>query len=257
MSNFIQQYWEKQGAQHGSSYWSSWGDSYMINLEIDLIHSYLKENMSVLDVGCANGYSTFKQLEKNNFKTVVGVDFANNMIEQAKKTQNDLKIPNNMLSFQEGDIRSLNFADEIFDCTYTTRVLINLATWEEQIQGIKECLRVTKKGGLVIFSEAFWEPLTQLNGLRSIAGLEPLYEHDFNRYLKKQKIEQFLQDNHLHYEVNTFSSLFYLCSRFLRDLATPKPMGYENPFNEMFYMLEKNYSADQFGVQQAYIIHKP
>jgi len=34
-----------------------------------------------------------------------------------------------------------------YDVVYTTRVLVNLPTWEQQKKGIAECLRVTKKKG--------------------------------------------------------------------------------------------------------------
>ena len=43
-----------------------------------------------------------------------------------------------------------------------------------------------KRAASVIFSEAFWEPLTRLNALRALAGLAPLVEHDFNRYIKQE-----------------------------------------------------------------------
>jgi len=39
----------------------------------------------VLDVGCANGHSTFQQLERQPGARFTGVDYADNMIKYAKQ----------------------------------------------------------------------------------------------------------------------------------------------------------------------------
>ena len=64
MTDFIRDFWEGQAKQHGASHEASWGDSYAIALEIEAIARYLKDGQTVLDVGCANGYSAFQQLER-------------------------------------------------------------------------------------------------------------------------------------------------------------------------------------------------
>jgi len=253
--DFIKEYWENQAKTYKDSYWASWGDIYMINLEMETINKHIKKDQTILDVGCGNGFSTFDLL-KNNPKLIIGLDSAENMIKEAEKKKEERKIEN--ISFEIGDIRNLRFNDNSFDVVYTTRVLINLPNWEMQKQGIKECIRVTKKGGMVIFSEAFWEPLALLNSFRILKGLPPLVEHDFNRYLKKQKLNEFLNSLNLKFEINDFSSIYYLGSRFLRELVTDERLysGYSNPINKIFYDIEREYSGGDFGIQQAYIIKK-
>jgi len=255
-TDFIKEYWEQQAKTHGESHVASWGDNFMLDLEIKTIGKYITEGDNVLDVGCANGYSTFRQLESHKVQSITGIDFAQNMID----TANDSKRKRNIekINFQVGDVRALNFADESFDVVYTTRVLINLPTWEQQIEGINECIRVTKKGGKIIFSEAFMEPLVLLNSLRSIKQLSPLVEHDFNRYIKKQKLEHYLNSSGFAFTNDEFSSVYYLGSRFLRDLVTETNAypGFTNPINEIFYNIELQFSGGSFGIQQAYIITK-
>jgi hypothetical protein len=92
-----------------------------------------------------------------------------------------------------------------------------------------------------------------------VAGLEPLVEHDFNRYIKKSRLEAFLSGLGYGFECNDFSSVYYIGSRFLRELATDykKYKGYENPINDEFYQLELEYSGGNFGIQQAYSVQKP
>lgn len=254
--DFIKEYWEHQGKTHQDSHWASWGDNWIIDLEIENISSYIEDGCSVLDMGCGNGYSTFKQYERHNLKNIVGVDFAENMIATANE---NLKKHNlNNMRFEQGDVRQINFSDETFDVVYTTRVIINLPTWQEQQKAISECLRVTKKNGFVILSEGFWEPLVLLNSFRLLCGLEPLVEHDFNRYLKKTKLEAFIAELGYNYEINDFSSIYYLGSRLLRELVTDHESyeGFSNPINKIFADIQRNYKGGGFGIQQAFVIRK-
>lgn len=256
MGNFIKDTWEKQAINFKDSHWVSWGDNWAIDLEIENNAEYIKEGNKVLDVGCANGFAVFRQADKKKIN-ITGVDFAENMIKYALDKHKEFGSPKN-ISFNTGDILNLEFPDNEFDVTYTTRVLINLPNWEEQKKGIDECIRVTKKGGTVILSEAFWEPLVLLNSMRTLVNLPPLVEHDFNRYIKISKAENYLKEKKLSFKRIDYTSVYYLGSRFLRELITDasKYPGYSNPVNEIFYNIEKEYSGGGFGIQQAIIINK-
>lgn len=258
MTDFIHEFWESQASKHGTSHEASWGDNFMISLEIDTIAQHLADDQTVLDAGCANGHAAFEQLARRKLRRLVGIDFSANMISAAQSAKGERKL-DDRIEFHEGDIRALEFPDATFDVVYTTRVLINLQTWEQQVAGIKECLRVTRPGGKVLLLEAFWEPLALLNALRALRQLQPLVEHDFNRYLKKQRLEELLHALHLDFSVDEFSSIYYLGSRFLRELVTDPSAypGYSNPINDIFYGIEQRFSGGGFGVQQAYIVRKP
>lgn len=250
--NYIHNFWESQASKPGHN--ASWGDNWCVALEIDNIARYIKDGDKVLDVGCANGFALLEQRRRHIIQAA-GIDFSEKMIDEARKSRENIQ-------FQVADVKNIPHKDETFDVTYTTRCLINLPTWEEQVQGIRECIRVTKTGGTIILSEAFYEPLQKLNALRLIAGLTPLVEHDFNRYLKKEKLEEYLNEtvrtDKKNWACSDFSSVYYLGSRFLRELVTnvDEYEGYSNPVNEAFYTLEKYYSGGGFGIQQAYIIKK-
>ena len=97
-----------------------------------------------------------------------------------------------------------------------------------------------------------------LNALRTLKSLAPLVEHDFNRYLKQKSVSEFLVSNEQSFEVVDYSSIYYLGSRFLRELVTnpDEYPGYSNPINKIFYEIEKDYSGGGFGIQQAYVIKK-
>lgn len=253
----IKDYWESQGEVHGESHWASWGDNWMIDLEIDTIGLHIKDDDHVLDIGCANGYSTIRQVESHKLASITGVDFAANMVAAAKKVKQQKGLGDSV-NFMEGDVRALQFADNTFDVVYTTRVLINLPTWEQQVQGIAECIRVAKPDGTIVLSEGFWEPLVLLNAMRALTRLPPLVEHDFNRYLKLSSLEAHLKKVGLRYEIDDFSSIYYLGSRFLRELVTDPAdyPGFTNPINRLFYEIERQFSGGGMGIQQAIVIRK-
>ena len=256
MAQFIKEFWEQQAVTFKNDAAASWGDNWAIDLETQTIARHINEGDEVLDVGCANGHATLAMLQKKPAR-LVGVDYAETMIHYANENKAAVNNPAHV-SFETGDITQLQFEDASFDVVYTTRVLINLPNWQQQLQGIAECLRVVKPGGTVVFSEAFWEPLVLLNSLRALKQLPALVEHDFNRYLKKAKLEEWMHQQQLSFSVDEFSSIYYLGSRFLRELVTNPAdyPGYSNPVNKAFFELEQQFSGGGFGIQQAYIIHK-
>lgn len=253
--DFIKEFWNNQAKEFKGHHKASWGDKYALELEYELISKYIQNGNKVIDVGCANGFSTILQAKTKKIE-IVGIDFSAEMIRYAIGNKEKDKVNN--VSFSVGDITNIEYEDNLFDVVYTTRVLINLPNWELQKKGILECLRIAKPGGKVIFAEAFYEPLVKLNSLRSIAGLAPLEEHDFNKYIKKYKFESFMESLNLKFQNIDYTSVYYFGSRFLRELVTDYKSyeGYSNPINLDFFELEKKYSGGGFGIQQAYIIDK-
>jgi ubiquinone/menaquinone biosynthesis C-methylase UbiE len=251
----IRDYWESQAQTYGASPEASWGDSHAIELEIAAISERLQDGDTVLDAGCGNGYAAIRQWMGKNLKSLAGVDFSRAMIAAAKEAKRERGL-GDAVSFETGDIRALPFRDGAFDVVYTTRALINLPSWDDQVIGITECLRVAKRR--VILSEGFWEPLVMLNAMRTLVQLPPLVEHDFNRYLKKARLEHLINSLGHAFSVDEFSGVYYIGSRFLRELVTDAAAwpGYTNPVNALFCEIERQYDAKGFGIQQAYIVEK-
>ena len=133
--DFIKAYWEQQGSAHQSSHLASWGDRYAIELEIETISRFIKEGDRVLDIGCANGFSTFRQHEINRAARYTGVDYANSMIEHAQRSLSEKRLPPDEIRFEVASILALPFGDGAFDVAYTTRALINLPTWGGAAKG--------------------------------------------------------------------------------------------------------------------------
>lgn len=95
---------------------------------------------NVLDVGCGSGEFTI--MLKNYAENVVGIDYSEDMINQAKSNNNA-----NNVNFQFGDCNDINFENNNFDRIFA----LGLIDYVENIEKvIIELKRVLKKGGKLI-----------------------------------------------------------------------------------------------------------
>jgi len=136
----IKQFWDNQAIEHGNSFLATVPDAFAKELEIENISKFLKSGMYVADIGCGNGYSSFKYAEISGIK-VLGIDYSQEMITNADSTlkESSLEIKNR-LSFIVGDVTCINLQDNLFDSVITDRCLINLTSREEQIKAITEII---------------------------------------------------------------------------------------------------------------------
>ncbi|GLV66170.1 methyltransferase [Bacillus mycoides] len=119
--------------QNSQEMWDSGSRSTII----PFFEQYVKQEAQVLDVGCGDGYGTYK-LSRANYKAV-GVDLSEVMIQKGKERGEG---PN--LSFVKGDLSSLPFENEQFEAI----VAINSLEWTENpLLALNEIKRVLKKDG--------------------------------------------------------------------------------------------------------------
>ncbi|AJH17263.1 class I SAM-dependent methyltransferase [Bacillus mycoides] len=119
--------------QNSQEMWDSGSRSTII----PFFEQYVEKEVQVLDVGCGDGYGTYK-LSLTGYKAV-GVDLSEVMIQKGKERGED---PN--LSFIKGDLSSLPFENEKFEAI----MAINSLEWtEEPLRALNEIKRVLKKDG--------------------------------------------------------------------------------------------------------------
>src|SRR6185369_5422672 len=80
----IRDFWTRQAVQHGESPAASWSDRMVIEMEIREILKRLSDGDRILDVGCANGFSTV-QFAAQRKARIRGIDYIPEMIEQAHR----------------------------------------------------------------------------------------------------------------------------------------------------------------------------
>jgi len=234
----VKAFWDHQAIQHGGSDLATNPDTHYRSLEIESILRAISamEHDTILDIGCGNGYTTRAIAKKFPEATVTGVDFSYAMIAEAKK----LIKPN--IDYLEGDVLSLSrnrpLIGRQYDVVLSSRVLINLANWEEQKVGIMEMRKMLVPDGRLILVENVQEGLDNLNDLRGKLGLSKINPPWHNKYLPLDETRKFLdgiKGQILTTEyVENIGNFYYLASRVLYAKLC-KDQGiepdYNNPIN--------------------------
>ena len=109
------------------------------------IERYLRPGMRVLEIGAATGrYS--HTLARMGYR----VD-AVELIQHNIDIFNSLTQPCERVSIRQGNAKDLScFGDEMFDITLLLGPMYHLFTLEGQLQALREAVRVTKKGGILM-----------------------------------------------------------------------------------------------------------
>lgn len=255
----IRDYWREQAVVHGQSAAASWSDQPAIDLEIREIAEQLVDGDRVLDVGCANGYSTV-QLAMRRRITVRGVDYIPEMIAEAQ--QRLMAVPAELASrveFGVGDITQLREEPGGYDKLVVIRVLINLRTWERQLLAMRECARVLKPGGVLLLSEATIGGWQALNAFRAEWGLDAIPMPPFNQYLDEGQLTEAVADLYELSEIRNFASTYYVGSRVIKPiLARLSQAGVDVSKADMHWnrFCSLLPAAGEYGTQKLFVFRK-
>ena len=255
----IRQLWTDQVKQHGQSVKASWTDLPVIEMEIRELLKWLDDGDNVLDAGCANGYTSV-QLASQKRLRIHGIDFIPDMIHQAKSRLEGMReVLLGNVTFDEGDVTDLSPIKNRFDKVVVVRVIINLGTWELQLTGIRECLRVLKPGGRLLLSEATVQGWSRLNTFRREWGLPDIPMPPFNNYLDEDRVAECIAPDAKLIEVVNFASTYYVATRVMKPLLARNawvPVNVASPemeFNRLVSMLP---SFGDYGTQKLFVIEK-
>jgi ubiquinone/menaquinone biosynthesis C-methylase UbiE len=255
----VYEFWTRQAREYGQSPSASWSDHRVIEMEIAEIAKHLADGDKVLDVGCANGYSSIRFACACQVQ-LRGLDYVPEMIEQAGERLRSVQDKvGGSVEFDVGDITQLQEPSNSYDKVIVVRVLINLGTWERQLSGLRECVRVLKPGGLLLLSEATLQGWRRLNSLRAEWGMEDIPMPAFNQYLDQEKVIAAVSGETRVLELSNFASTYYVATRVLKPLlvrATHAPVSVADPnaeWNRWFSMLPP---AGDYGTQKLFIFRK-
>jgi ubiquinone/menaquinone biosynthesis C-methylase UbiE len=254
----IKDYWKEQACRYGQSPAASWSDREVIEMEIREISQYLNDGERVLDIGCANGYSTIQYAaqKKSHFK---GVDFIPEMIEQAIVRCSSHASLAGTLEFEIGDLTALSEADQAYDKVITTRVLINLGSRERQRLALHQCARVLRNNGKLLLSEATVQGWQQLNGFRKEWALPEIPMPAFNLYLDENELGEMVRDVFDIEAVVNFASTYYVGTRILKPLlirALGASIDVADPnmhWNRWFAQVP---AAGNYGTQKLFVMRR-
>ncbi|MFN0195624.1 MAG: class I SAM-dependent methyltransferase [Planctomycetaceae bacterium] len=259
----IQEFWTEQALQHGPKAQASWSDIRVMELEFRELLNHLHSGEKILDVGCANGATTL-QLAAEKTLDIMAVDYIPEMIQYARANLDDLQKRyaerwQSRVAFDVGDARRLQFADAAYDVVMSIRVIINLGTWEQQCQGLREYVRVLKPGGRLILSEATVQGWQRLNDLRAEFGLTPIPMPPFNNYLDLDKVQECLSSTCELETVSHFASSYYVATRVIKPILA-KAAGSEglvaDPLCEWNRWAAQWPAIGDYGTQKMMIFRK-
>lgn len=227
-------------------------------MEIREITSLLEDGDKVLDVGCANGYSTVGLALRKRIQ-IRGLDFIPEMIEEARLRLRSL--PPELagkVEFGVGDITALREPSGAYDKLVVVRVIINLGQWERQVQALRECARVLKRGGKLLLSEATVQGWSRLNEFRREWGLTDIPMPPFNLYLDQERVIEATRDVFCLEQIIDFASTYYVGTRVLKPLLAKSAIGVnvadpEMHWNQWFSQLP---AAGDYGTQKLFILRR-
>ena len=108
------------------------------------IEKYLKPGMRILEIGAATGRYSHALAQRGY--AVDAVELVQHNIDIFKEKT----LPGENVTIRQGNAMELSFFEEdTYDITLLLGPMYHLFTEEEQLQAIKEAIRVTKRGGIV------------------------------------------------------------------------------------------------------------
>jgi ubiquinone/menaquinone biosynthesis C-methylase UbiE len=255
----IREFWTQQAEEYGQDSAASWSDRMVIEMEIREIIKRLSDGDHILDVGCANGYSTvqFASQLKARFR---GVDNIPEMIAQARRRVEDFdgRLPSTV-EFADGDATALSEPSAAYDKVIATRVIINLGAWTRQQIGLIECARVLKPGGTLLLSEATIQGWRRLNEFRKEWRLEEIAIPPFNQYLDEDLVIEALSPHLQLVELVNFASTYYVGTRVLKPLLSQALGGsvdFRKPDMEWNRWFSQLPAWGDYGTQKLFVFRK-
>lgn len=199
----IRRHYDQVAEESGLSLRSTMGDEIIRAKEMQTILNFVEgvagvrsagakiggdKGLVVLDVGCGNGYSLRRLIEKFPQYRYVGVEHNEKMRKLA-----EIQVASApSVQILPGDLRdpgSIALERESADIVVCQRVLINLMDPADQKKGLDTIVRLVRPGGAVLFIEAFSSGLQNLNSARGEFGVAPIPPALHNLYLPDEFFE--------------------------------------------------------------------
>ncbi len=168
-------FWNSRARDYGQDPSATLEDHYLRRLEIYTMIRYLRKHRPkrVLDVGCGNGFSTFRFAKMFPRVSFRGVDYSREMLTNAKRHER----PN--CTFVWGDVlKSETLPEGPFDMVLTQRCIQNVLDADLQFEGIRNLRALKSEHGILLLMECSKDGLRQYNALS--LGISP------RRQLKKE-----------------------------------------------------------------------
>ena len=141
-----------------------------------------KSNAQVLDIGCGGGANIANWLAKCTNGHVTGIDYSNVSVEASKKL-NAIAIKQGKCDIVYGDVSSMPFDEESFDCVSAFETVY---FWTDLEKSFAEVNRVMKSGGtFLICNESDGTNSKDEKWAKKIGGMKIYNEMQLRTMLEK------------------------------------------------------------------------
>jgi ubiquinone/menaquinone biosynthesis C-methylase UbiE len=205
------------------------------DLEIAYGLEFIRDGDTILDVGCGPGVALEQYATKRRV-TAFGIDYAENMIEFARKRVAQT-IPNTKINLRRASVEELPFASGSFDVVTSHRCLMALLEWDRQQKALLDIHRVLKPGGIYVMLEGTFDGLERLNFYRrkfhlteiEASGQDRLFTLKFH----EKQLAEFCAPHFELLRTQRFG-MYYFLTRIVQPLlVAPEQPRYNHPLNEV------------------------
>jgi ubiquinone/menaquinone biosynthesis C-methylase UbiE len=248
-SNEVKEVWEQRAVDpQFTPATITFNDYFYREVEIKVIEDIAKLGQwnSLLDIGCGNGYTTVKLAPY--FEHIVGTDYSEKMIARAEKDYGTGLCKN--ITWKVVDVLNMNEGKR-YDCILSSRCLINLVSWEDQLKALENITNHLKVGGTFIMVECSQQGRDDLNNFRAKCGLARIPRVPFNLDFDETKLWLHISKRYDISQVHRFG-MYEVISKVLHPLfVAPLEPSYAHGINfhasNMAYNWEGSSDMDELN----------
>lgn len=181
------------------------------SIEIEALSKYFRDGLEVMEFGCGNGITALEMSRRYEID-VQAYDFSSEMIRAAQSLAATVGFPHRV-DFSIGDITQPPSIEKTFDLIFTERMIINLASWEQQQEAIRTLCSYLKPKGRLLLLENSAVGLEKINQMREMVGLKAIAAPWHNLYLDDDKVEKLDIEGCSLIQVVPYSATYYFLSR--------------------------------------------
>lgn len=248
------QFWSERALEYQEDLRANTNDIWIREIEIRYINQALKQNSykTIMDFGCANGYSTIRIAKENPEIQFLGIDINQDMLNIASTLLNKSNVSN--LEFKNMDITN-GLNKEKFDLIYTIRAIQNIESFESQKIIFDSLYRLLNKKGILIYIESYAKGYQTLNEDRIKMGLNPLPIHE-HLTLLTEEFDHYVASKMKFIKSDSLSSSYYLATRLLYSYIAKmsgEPIDYNHPIHQVAAIIPQ---IGEYGPQKASMYRK-